>query len=341
MDKKIFISLCVIPTGIGASIGGFAGDASPAVNLLSKVSPVITNPNSINGAFFSGINSNILYTEGYAIDQFIQKKLALRPSNYNKIGVIFDKAIPKKVLNVHLNILNAIKSLYGIQISDYVITEQEIGVNFEISSTGISTGCIKQAQTLLEAGQNLTNKGAEALAVVGFFPDIPELENEQNNYSGGQGVDPIGGVEAVISHILTKEFNVPVAHAPAFSEQELNIQPQIVDARAAAEYIVPAYLPCIILGLYNAPKLIDINKIKYDDITIEDLKAVVYPYSCCGGIPVLSAIEQNIPVIVVKENKTILNLTPKSLGIEDYVIEVSNYYEVAGYLLALKNGISL
>ncbi len=341
MYKKDFISLCVIPTGIGASIGGFAGDAAPAVNLLSKVSPVITNPNAVNGAYFSGINSNILYTEGYAIDQFMQGKIALRPSNYNKIGVIFDKAIPKNVLNVHLNILNAIKSVYGIQILDYVITEQEMGVNFEISSTGISTGCIKHVQTLLEAGQNLISKGAEALAVVGFFPDMPELENEQNNYSDGQGVDPIGGVEAVISHILTKELNVPVAHAPAFSEQELNIQPQIVAPRAAAEYTVPAYLPCIILGLYNAPKLIDINKINYNDITIEDLKAVVYPYNCCGGIPVLTAKEKNIPVILVKENKTVLNVTPEALGIEDYVMEVSNYYEAAGYLLALKNGISL
>ena len=63
------------------------------------------------------------------------------------------------------------------------------------------------------------------------------------------------------------------------------------------------------------------------------------PYDCLGGVPVLRAIEKNIPIIAVEENKTILNITPKSLGIEEKVIKVKNYQEAAGFLLAMKNGI--
>ncbi|MCK5176901.1 MAG: DUF3326 domain-containing protein, partial [Candidatus Aenigmarchaeota archaeon] len=32
MKTSDFIAACIIPTGIGASVGGFAGDASPCIN---------------------------------------------------------------------------------------------------------------------------------------------------------------------------------------------------------------------------------------------------------------------------------------------------------------------
>ena len=40
----------IVPTGIGASIGGYAGDALPAARLLScVVDRLITHPNVLNG----------------------------------------------------------------------------------------------------------------------------------------------------------------------------------------------------------------------------------------------------------------------------------------------------
>ena len=336
MQNKDFITACIIPTGIGASIGGFAGDASPYINLLSKVSPVMINPNAVNAAVFSGINSNIFYTEGFAIDSFFKEEIALRPSKYNKIGVIFDKAIPEKVLNVHINTLNAVKSTYGLNIIGYEITESKAGVEFCVSESGISTGEIKNPETLINSAQKLISKGMEALAVVCYF-DTPE----DNDYAEGIGIDHVGGVEAVISHILTKEFKVPVAHAPAFGEESLNIESKIVDKRAAAEYITPTFLPCILLGLYNAPKIIPVQDKKDSDISLEDVKTLVVPHDCLGGIPVLKALEKNIPVIAVEENKTALNITAEALGIEDKIIKAKNYQEAAGILLAMKHGICL
>ncbi len=335
MHNQDFIAACIIPTGIGASIGGFAGDASARINLLSNVCPVITNPNSVNAAVFSGINHNIFYTEGYAIDCFFRDELALRPFRYNKIGLLFDKGIPEKVLNVHLNTMNAVKSTYGINIAGYEITREPVGVEFCISETGISTGSLNNPQTLLQSAKTLINKGAEAIAVVCYF-DMPENDED---YCKNSGVDPVGGIEAIISHVLTREFRVPVAHAPAFGESGLTISSEIVDKRAAAEYITPVFLPCILKGLYNAPKLIDMDKSMMCDITLDKLKALITPHDCLGGLPVLAAVERGIPVIAVEENTTVLDVTAESLGIGDKVIKVKNYHEAAGLLLAMKNGI--
>ena len=334
MKNNDFTATCIIPTGIGAFIGGYAGDASPYINLLSKVCPIITNPNSVNAAIFSGINDNILYMEGYAIDMFFKEEIALRPSKFNKIGVIFDKAIPEKVLNVHINTINAVKSTYGINILGYEITEENAGVDFSVSESGISTGELKNPDTLINSARKLMDKGAEALAAVCYFKN-----SEDTDYANGSGIDPVGGVEAVISHILTREFKVPVAHAPAFDEDSLIINSEIVNKKAAAEYITPTFLPCILLGLYNAPKLVENSSLRETDITLNNIKALIMPYDCMGSLPVLKAIEKNIPVIVVEENKTVLNITPEVLGIEDKVIKVRNYQEAAGYLLAMKNGI--
>ncbi|OGI01525.1 MAG: hypothetical protein A2Y25_03405 [Candidatus Melainabacteria bacterium GWF2_37_15] len=308
MSTTDFLIACIIPTGVGASIGGFAGDASPYVNLLSKVCPVITNTNAVNAACFSGINDNVLYTEGWALDAFFRGEIAFRPHKYNKIGVIFDKAIPESVLNVHINTINAVKSTYGINIIGY---------------------------DTVDKADELIKKGAEALAAVYYF-ETPDNDDE---YALHGGVDPIGKREAEISHELTQKYMIPVAHSPAFPESELLISSKIVDKRAAAEYITPTFLPCVLLGLYNAPHLIDIKQAKDSDVTVNSVKAVIMPCNCLDSPPVWAAIDKNIPVMAVEENKTVLNATAEALGIEEHVIKVKTYYEAAGRVLALKNGI--
>ena len=64
----------IVPTGIGASIGGFAGDASKWARRLAKKSKLIVNPNVVNAACFSGITENMLYVEGFTLDNFFKGK---------------------------------------------------------------------------------------------------------------------------------------------------------------------------------------------------------------------------------------------------------------------------
>ena len=287
----------IVPTGIGASIGGFAGDASCWARKLSKKCNLIVNPNVVNAACFSGITENMLYVEGYILDEFFKGNLALTPSSNNKIGVIFDSSISKEVLNVHINTINAVKTVYGINIIGYDITDSGVGVEFFVDNSGVSTGNVKNLDVLKKSAQRLIAKGAEAIAVVCRFP-----EEQGDDYASGIGVDPVGGVEAIISHYISKEFKVPCAHAPAFDD--ISISTEVVDARCSAEYITPTFLPCILIGLNQAPM------ITKSGISVDDLDFLVVPYNSIGGIPVMESVKRNIKVYAIKENKTILDVTP-------------------------------
>jgi len=286
----------IVPTGVG--------DASSYARKFAQKSKLIVNPNVVNAGGFSGITDNMLYIEGYSLDEFFRGKISLIPSKNNKIGVVFDKAIPKDALNVHINTINAVKCIYDIDIYGYEITEKEVGVKFEMENSGISTGCIKNSQTLLCAAKKLLERGCNAIAIVCFFED-PEDINE--NYSNGEGTDPVGGVEAIISHYISKELKVPCAHSPAFADYQ--IYSDVVDIKSASEYITPTFLPCILIGLNNAPQL------SFDNgISVDELDYLVMPYDSLGSTPVFEALKRNIPVFAIKENKTVLNISPDKIS---------------------------
>lgn len=303
----------IVPTGIGASIGGYAGDASPYAREFTKVSKLIVNPNVVNAGCFSGITDNMLYVEGYSLDEFFKGNINLSPSQYNKIGVVFDKAIPDDVLNVHINTINAVKAVYGLDIAGYELTEDDVGVEFTLEDNGISTGLVKNIETLKSACLKLLQKGCNALALVCMFED-PEDDNP--DYANGIGTDPVGGVEAILSHYISKELNVPCAHSPAFADYQ--IYSDLVDGRAASEYITPTFLPCILIGLNNAPQLV-----KTGGISIDNLDYLVMPYNSLGSIPVFECLKRGIKVFAVKENVTALNVTPDKIS--NKIIEVPDY----------------
>lgn len=307
------IGAFIVPTGIGASVGGFAGDASIYARKLASKYKLIVNPNVVNAACFSGINENMLYVEGYTLDRFFKGEIGLKESSDNRIGIIFDKDIPENVLNVHINTINAVKTVYGIDICDYIITDEPVGVNFCIDNSGISTGSVKNLNTLLKAGKELINKGCNAIAIVCLFP-----EDESEDYSDGIGVDPVGGVEAIISHYISKELEVPCAHAPAF--KSLEIPTEIVDARCSAEYITPTFLPCILIGLSNAPVICSID----EGITIDNVKFLAVPHNALGGIPVLEMNKRNKKIFAVKQNSSVLNVNSFNFNVNCDIINIYN-----------------
>ncbi|CAM9902250.1 unnamed protein product, partial [Sphacelaria rigidula] len=46
-----YTAVLVVPTGIGAAIGGYAGDALPVARVMSSVvDNLVTHPNVMNGA---------------------------------------------------------------------------------------------------------------------------------------------------------------------------------------------------------------------------------------------------------------------------------------------------
>ena len=319
------LGVFIVPTGIGAAIGGYAGDASSYARNFSKIAKLIVNPNVVNAGGFSGINDNMFYVEGYSLNDFFKGNINLNPSFENKIGVVFDKAIPQDVLNVHKNTINAVKTVYGIDIFGYEVTQQDAGVEFNLDSDGVSSGSVKNIETLIEAAKKLIANGADAIAVVCMFED-PEDMNE--DYANGEGTDPVGGVEAIISHCMSKALKVPVAHSPAFADY--SISSEIVNPKSSSEYITPTFLPCVLIGLSNAPKFV--NK---GGIGIDKVDFLVMPYDSLGCIPVFEALKNNIPVYVVKENTTALNVTNNLLHKSDNIKEFETYDECYEYISQL------
>lgn len=321
--KKNKFATFIVPTGVGASIGGFAGDASNYARKISEKFPLIVNPNVVNAACFSGISPNMYYTEGWTISQLFKGNLSLIPSRNNKIGLVFDKAISQSILNIHINTINAVKTVYGSDVIGYEITEEPCGVDFFMTDSGISSGALVNNETLLKAAKKLLQRGAETIAVVCHFDEPPE-----DNYMNGGSPDIIGGVEAIISHYLTKELMVPVVHAPAF--EKIDITSELVDARAASEYITPTFLPCLLLGLQNAPLICPNLNEKY--ININDIFSLIMPCNSLGSSIVFDAIKRNIPVISVEANQTILNVDKYALSIENAIINVQTYDECCSLL---------
>lgn len=304
------LGVFIVPTGIGASVGGYAGDASAYARKFSNISRLIVNPNVVNAGCFSGINDKMFYVEGFMLDEFFKGKLKLQPTmTPNKIGIVFDKAIPEDVLNIHINTLNAVKVVYGVDICGYEISKEPAGVEFSLDENGISYGNVSNIQSLICSAKSLISQGADAIAVVCMFEN-PEDANI--DYANGIGTDPVGGVEAIISHCLSKELGIPVAHAPAF--EDYSISTDIVSPKASAEYITPTFLPCVLLGLANAP-LFSRNS----GISVESVDFLVMPYDSLGSIPVFEAIERSIPVYIIKENKTALNVTNELLHKSNYI----------------------
>ena len=309
----------IVPTGVGASIGGFAGDASPWARRFSETCRLIVNPNVVNAGGFSGINDNMFYVEGYSLDEFFKGNLNLIPSRGNKIGIIFDKGIPQHILNVHINTMNAVKAVYGLDIPFFEITKESVGVEFNMEESGISTGSLTNPQTLLETAKSLLAKGAEALAIVCMFEN-PEDDNP--DYQNGLGVDPVGGVEAIISHFISKELKVPCAHSPAFDD--LEITTELIDGKSASEYITPTFLPCILLGLSNAPKLTATG-----GISVNELDFLIMPHNCLGSTPVFECLKRNIPVYAIEENSTVLDVTKKKIFPKaDGIIPAKSYRDL-------------
>lgn len=321
MNHKKTVAIS-IPTGIGAQIGGYAGDGGKIARMFAKHFNVITHPNVVNGGILSAITDDILYVEGYAYDEFFKGNinlLPLKPYKQNKIGVIFDKAIPENILNAHINTISAAREVMGLDIPYFEITEEMAGVEFFIKN-GISTGILKNEQTLLSAAKKLTLKGCEAIAVVCYFGD----DADSIDYENGTGVDPIGGIEAVISHYLTKELMIPIAHAPAFSAIE--IEEKICNPKVASENISSTYLPCVLMGLNRAPKLVKTGGIKNKDI-----EALIVPYKAFGGIAPIAAYSNKIKIISVK-NETKTEISCKDIN-ADGIIKYETYEECLNGLL--------
>ena len=338
-------TILIIPTGIACEQGGFAGDALPVARLLAAASGcLISHPNVLNGASLYWSDQRIHYVEGWALDAFARGYWRLSSCRAQRIGVLFDAAIEATLLLRHLQVLDAARATLGLDIGPVLVTDGPIGVSVCQGASGSSWGELEHPHRLLQAGEQLKAAGATAIAVVARFPD--ELDSSQlQAYRCGAGVDALAGAEALISHLLVRELGIPCAHAPALAP----LAPiNELDPRAAAEELGHTFLPCVLVGLSQAPNFqLATNPWQPDELAIEQVGAVVVPAGALGGETVLQALQRQIPVIAVESNKSILQVSAAALGwgdtdhaIKNNILHASSYSEAAGMVLALREGIN-
>lgn len=333
------VAISIIPTGIGCSIGGYAGDAAPVTRLLSStVDYLVTNPNAVNASDFAQISDNVLYTEGYCIDLLCRGKIDLYVPHANSIGVIIEKSSDAR-LDLAFNVVNAVRAVHGVDIQHCVVTDRPIGSRCVKNESGAFVGTVDHPEVLSQACESLLARGVHAIAVTTNVQDLPF--DDYALHFAGQAPNPVGGVEAIISHFIVNRYRVPAAHAPLQNIKDLALESPVVDARGAGEFTSLSGLACVLMGLARAPHIAPRPGTRVRDvINLNNVVAVVAPASCLGGIPTLFAARYGIPTIAVRDNETILSVTREDLGLEN-VIEVGSYAEAAGVLLALEQGIAL
>ena len=96
-------------------------------------------------------------------------------------------------------------------------------------------------------------------------------------------------------------------------------------------------MPSVLIGLSNAPDLIELNDSdKFYTLHPDQLESIVVPNGALGGEAVLACVEKGLNIISVK-NKNILNVTNNSLNYPN-LIEVNNYVESCRYNSCYKKG---
>lgn len=338
MNQRPYTVVLIVPTGVGAAIGGYAGDALPVARAIASFCDrLITHPNVLNGAQLYWPLPNAFYVEGYGLDQFARGNWGLRPVHQNRVGLILDQGIEPDLRLRQLQAADATKATLGLNLTDYVVTDAPLQVELRASPTGASWGTIENPDSLLRAAKVLIDKaGAEAIAVVARFPDDIDSEALQS-YRHGQGVDPLAGAEAVISHLVVRHFQIPCAHSPALSP--LPLDPHL-SPRSAAEELGYTFLPSVLVGLSRAPHFVVETQFPADqsDIWAVQVDAVVVPATACGSSALLSLSQLGVQVIGVRENQTQMQVPPEPLGIK--AMQVNSYLEALGVLVAHKTGIS-
>ena len=342
-----FIVGVVIPTGIGASVGGYGGDATVYLNLMAACCDwVITHPNVANAASFQQLPRNAWYVEGYWLDAWFKEHIRLKtPQQSHKLGVLLDAGMEAGMKILQRNTINAVNMVYGVPIIGVVETEEPLALTIELQPSGASAGRWENPLAAINPAKTLLANGATAIAIVSQLVEPPE-----STYSQGVGVDPIGGLEAIISHTLSATLQVPCANAPVFEWEEA--QPRrdaLVAPPTAAEFITATFLPCILTGLLQAPVAIP-RANSTEGISCTQLSALVVPANAMGGVPVLSAIAHKIPIIAVMENTTVLAMpitqvvATQQLAVlkqQGLYFEVESYLAAAGLLQLLRLGLAL
>lgn len=338
-----FNVVLLVPTGVHATLGGHAGDAGPVARLIASVADtLITHPNVVNGSDINEMTENTLYVEGSVICRVLMGTAGLQRTRSNRVLLVIDRHEEVAYSNAAINSMNAARACYGLECPRILMLDPPVKLVSTYTASGRAAGRVDNLSVFLDAIAPYAHE-FDALAVSSVIDVPPEFHQDYFD-SGGEMVNPWGGVEAIFTHALSLLKGYPSAHSPMIESEEIeSIDPGIVDPRMAAEAVSITFLQSILKGLQRSPRIVT-DPVALDHPSIlgaRDVSCLITPDGCLG-LPVLAALEQGIPVIAVRDNVNLMRndivALPWAPG-QFYVVE--NYLEAVGVLCALRAGLSL
>ena len=336
-----FNVVMVVPTGIGAELGGHAGDATPAAIALAQVADtLITHPNVVNASDINELPGNGLYVEGSVLSRLLMGTLGLRRVRANRVLVALDASHTERYAAYTVNAINAARATYGLNCVGIARIEPALRLIGGYTQTGRASGSVEGFQGLIGL-LNDRRDSYDAVAVASVV-EVPQHYHFDYFTSGGEMVNPWGGVEAMLTHAVSSIIDVPTAHAPMMESDDIAaVDPGVVDARMAAEIISITFFQSVLKGLQRSPRIVTDGSMfgRTEVLTAEDVSCLVTPEGCLG-LPTLAALHQGVPVIEVRENRNLMrnNLAALPWRVGQFY-SVDNYWEAAGIISALKAGI--
>ena len=331
----------LIPTGIGAAIGGHAGDATPVAQLMASVCDnLVIHPNVVNASDINEMPANALYIEGSVLCRLIMGTVGIQPVRANKVLVLLHPHPDRVFTNLAINAVNAARSSYGLNCPRVIEMDRPLVMSPDYTGSERAAGSVEGFENLCYLLDKYRGE-YDAIAIASVI-STPLHYYSDYFWSDGDMVNPWGGVESMLTHTISSMYDLPSAHAPMLESQAvLDIETGVVDPRMAAEVISVSFLQCVLKGLQRSPNIIRDPEAMRDPgvLTARDISCLVIPDGCLG-LPTFAALEQGIQVIAVRENVNLMKNDLEALPWASGQLHiVDNYWEAAGVLSAIRTGI--
>ena len=339
---ETFNTVFLVPTGVGAEIGGHAGDSTPAARVLAEAcDKLITHPNVVNASDLNEMPENALYVEGSAITRLMMGTAALQRVRSNRVLVIMDAHEIEMFANDTVNAVSAARATYGFDCAGVVKLNPPLRMTAEFMESGRAAGEINGMERICAVLDE--NQGAFDAVAIASVIEVDDEYHEGYFHCDGKMINPWGGVEAMLTHAVSMLYEIPAAHSPMLESHKVaDFDLGLVEPRLAAEAVSLTFVQCMLKGLHRSPRIVtDPDTMREAGLlTAADVSCLVIPDKCVG-LPTLAALQQGIPVIAVRENDNLmqndLSVLPWAPG---QLHVVDNYWEAVGVMTALKAGIT-
>ena len=278
-----FNAVLLVPTGIGAAIGGHAGDATPVARLLASVcDTLVTHPNVVNASDINEMPANALYVEGSVLCRLLMGTAGLQPVRANRVLAVVDSHPNPLFTELAVNAVNAANASYGLLCPALVALDPPLVMRSEYTGSTRAAGRVEDIDRLFAVLDS--RRGEYDAVALSSVISVPFQYHADYFTSDGSMVNPWGGVEAMLTHSISSRYDLPSAHSPMLESQEvLDLDVGVVDPRMAAEAVSMTFFQSVLKGLQRSPRIVTDREAMREPHVLDGPRRVVP--GAAGGVP--------------------------------------------------------